>query len=234
MGVQHCCSTSGGHWLVSYGQHFKIQKKILNRPTTQPCFLPPWWPQTGKFFGAAQAFFFFFDLTQVIIFATWTLHIKAVSKNIIQVPCQYNSWAPEQLLLQWGILELKVACAWLPTCCKLKVATLAHHSAILIWRLQVCILHECILSCLHWQRWEQIEDLGACSLQHLHGSWSPDSLDLDFWLLFFFRAKEKHLRVMPQFRERKATWRVDISVAWPMHSFLPSSRCFFLFWDGIS
>ena len=39
MGVLHCCSTSGGFWVVfSHGEKFKVQTKILNRPTDPPFF----------------------------------------------------------------------------------------------------------------------------------------------------------------------------------------------------
>ena len=52
MGVLHCCSTSGGYWVVSHGlKHFNIQKSI--EPAYRPSLLPPLQTRNRTFFGAA-------------------------------------------------------------------------------------------------------------------------------------------------------------------------------------
>ena len=43
LGVLHCCSASGGYWVVSQAQKFRFQKN-LNRHT-YPAFFPPWLPE---------------------------------------------------------------------------------------------------------------------------------------------------------------------------------------------
>ena len=65
LGVLHCCSTSGGYWVVSHGQNFKVKKKF--EPT-----LPSSTMVTGnrKLLGCGQSFFFFFCFFHFSVYCT--------------------------------------------------------------------------------------------------------------------------------------------------------------------
>ena len=85
MCVQYCCSTSGGYWVVSHGQHFKVQKKFETDLPTLP-FFRPWRPETEYFFWCGLIKYWSFYVFQIFLWACFQTCAGLLRDGFLSIP----------------------------------------------------------------------------------------------------------------------------------------------------